>query len=419
METFLLKNINTDSSTDIELSCENHGYEALKKALTLSPAEIIDIIKRSKLRGRGGTGILTGVKWSFASSNNRFPKFLVCNANECEPGSFKDRMLIEKNPHLVIEGMVIAGFALGASEGIIYIREEYVNALKSLAKALELAYAEGFIGKNIQKLLFDFKIRIFFTSGGYICGEETALIESLEGKAGRPRLKPPLPLNEGLWGKPTVVSNVETLANIPLIISMGSEKYMQIGEPESPGPKLFSISGCVNKPGLYELAMGTYLRNIIYYYAGGIKGNKRLKAVFPGGISSAIFSADEIDCPMDFASLPAYGSRLGTGAIIVFDEDTCMVKTAWRTLKFYEKESCGKCTSCREGVIWLRKILERIENGKGKAGDTELLLDVTDNISDNTFCPLGDSAASTLRSIIKNFRYEFEKHIDEQKCPFS
>ena len=419
MEPFLLKNIDSEKSTDIEFYCNNHGYESLKKALTMTPAEIVDIVQRSKLRGRGGIGILTGVKWSFVLSIKRFPKFLVCNANESEPGLFKDRILIEKNPHLVIEGMVIAGFALGASEGIIYIRNEYVKALNCFAKALEQAYAKRLVGKNIQELLFDFKIKIFSTSGGYICGEETALIESLEGNTGRPRLKPPLPLNEGLWGRPTVVSNVETFANIPLIISIGAEKYIKIGESESPGPKLFSVSGCVNKPGLYELPMGTYLRDIIHYHAGGIKGNNRLKAIFPGGVSSAIFSADEIDCQMDFDSLPGYGSRLGTGAIIVFDESICMVKVAWRVMKFFEKESCGKCTPCREGVSWLRKILERIEMGHGEKGDIDLLIDVIEKISDNTFCPLGDNAASTLKSIIKNFLYEFEKHIDLKKCSFS
>ena len=419
MESFLLKNIDSDLSSEIDFYSKNHGYESLKKAFTLTPVELIDIVRRSGLRGRGGSGILTGIKWTFASNSTRFPKYLICNANESEPGSVKDRILLEKNPHLVIEGMVIAGFATGASEGIIYTRSGYAEALRSLDKAIKQAYDKGFIGKNIQGLLFDFKIRTFSSTGGYICGEETALIEGVEGKAGRPRLKPPLPFNEGLWSQPTVVNNVETLANIPLIIAIGSERYLKIGTQESPGPKLFSVSGSVKKPGLYELPMGTYLRDIIFYYAGGMKNNKRLKAVLPGGISCPILPADEIDCPMDFASLPRYGSRLGTGSVIAFDETTCMVKVAWRAIKFFEHESCGKCTPCREGLSWLRKILERIETGQGKKTDIDLLLDAAENISGKSFCALGDNAASMLKSIIKNYRYEFEKHIDLKQCSFS
>ncbi|MBI5051097.1 MAG: NADH-quinone oxidoreductase subunit NuoF, partial [Nitrospirae bacterium] len=378
MEKILLKNIENPNSADINEYLKTGGYKNLQKAFTLQPKDIIEEIKKSGIRGRGGAGFPTGMKWGFAAADPKFPKYLVCNADEGEPGTFKDRPILEKNPHLLIEGMVISGYALGSEYGYIYLRGEYPFARDVLNRAIRQAYEKNYLGDNITGKNIRFHLTVYQGAGAYICGEETALIESLEGRRGQPRSKPPFPVNVGAWGMPTIVNNVETLSNVPYIMEAGAEAFSKIGSKDCPGPKLFCVSGCVEKPGVYELPMGTSLRAIIYNYAGGIKGGKRLKAVIPGGISTPVLPADSIDCPMDFVSMLKFGSMLGSGAVIVMDESVCMVKVTYRALKFFEHESCGKCTPCREGTEWLRKILERIEHGKGREGDIELLHDVSE-----------------------------------------
>jgi NADH-quinone oxidoreductase subunit F len=411
MEKFLLKNIENPNSADLKEFVKRGGYEGIAKAFARKPKEIIDEVRKSGLRGRGGAGFPTGMKWSFAVADDKFPKYLICNADEGEPGTFKDRPILEKNPHLLIEGMVISAYALGAEYGYIYLRGEYPYAKEVLDKAITQAYKGNYLGDNISKKDVKFHLSVHQGAGAYICGEETALIESLEGARGQPRSKPPFPVNIGAWELPTIVNNVETLSNIPYILHISGDEYAKIGSKESPGPKLFCISGCIEKPGVYELPMGTILKDIIYKHGGGIKGNKKLKAVFPGGISTPVLPADSIDCPLDFISIQKVGSMFGSGAVIVMDESVCMVKVAYRALKFYEHESCGKCTPCREGTDWLRKILERIEFGRGKKNDVQLLSEVVEIIQGRSFCPLGDSAAGLVASMIKHFKNEFEEHI--------
>ncbi|MBI4686576.1 MAG: NADH-quinone oxidoreductase subunit NuoF [Nitrospirae bacterium] len=411
MENFLLKNIENPDSADIEEYLKIGGYKNIAKAFELEPKAIIEEVKKAGLRGRGGAGFPTAMKWSFAAADPKFPKYLLCNADEGEPGTFKDRPILEKNPHLLIEGMVISGYALGAEYGYIYLRGEYPHAKDVLNKAISQAYEKNYLGDNILGKSIKFHLAVHQGAGAYICGEETALIESLEGKRGQPRTRPPFPVNVGAWAMPTVVNNVETLCNIPYIISIGSEAYSQIGSKDCPGPKLYCVSGCVEKPGVYELPMGTSLKDIIFNHAGGIKGGKKLKAVIPGGISTPVLPESMIDCPMDFSSMPKHGSMLGSGAVIVMDESVCMVKVTYRALKFFEHESCGKCTPCREGTEWLRKSLGRIERGEGREGDIELLQEISENIMGKTFCPLGDGAAGVVLGMLKHFKGEFEEKI--------
>lgn len=418
MEKFLLRNTENPNSADIEEYIKTGGYKNISKAFELQPSDIIEEVKKSGLRGRGGAGFPTFMKWNFASADKKFPKYLICNADEGEPGTFKDRPILEKNPHLLIEGMIISAYALKAEHGYIYLRGEYPNAYHVLNQAISDAYRKGYLGDNVLGKNIKFRLAVHQGAGAYICGEETALLDSLEGRRGQPRNKPPFPVNEGAWGMPTIVNNVETLANIPYIIQIGADAYSKIGNPNSPGPKLYCVSGHVEKPGVYELPMGTSLREIIYDHAGGIKGGKKLKAVFPGGISTPLLPADCIDCAMDFVSMPKYGSMLGAGAVIVMDETVCMVKIAHRAMKFFEHESCGKCTPCREGTEWMRKILERIEKGWGRSEDISLLADIANNISGKSFCALGDGAACVMNSILKHFRAEFEEHVKEKRCRF-
>lgn len=418
MERYLLKGIEIPDSADIK-ECRNiGGYKSLVKALSMEPKDIIEEVKKAGLRGRGGAGFPTGMKWSFASADPKFPKYLLCNADEGEPGTFKDRPILEQKPHLLIEGMAISGHALKAEYGYIYLRGEYPKAKDILERAIKQAYEENLLGDNILGKGIRFHLAVHQGAGAYICGEETALIESLEGKKGQPRIKPPFPVNVGVFSKPTVINNVETLANLPYIMEIGSEAYSKIGSADCPGPKLYCVSGHVEKPGVYELPMGTSLRDIIYEHCGGIKGGKKIKAVIPGGISTPILPPDKIDCPMDFVNMPKHGSMLGSGAVIVFDETTCLVKVCYRALKFFEHESCGKCTPCREGTGWLRPILERIEKGKGCKEDIDALTDIAGNIAGKTFCPLGDGAASVVQNFIKHFRHEFEEHVHDGKCRF-
>ncbi len=419
MENILLKNIENPHSADINEYVKVGGYQSLSKALGLQPNDILEEVKKAGLRGRGGAGFPTGMKWSFALADPKFPKYLICNADEGEPGTFKDRPILEKNPHLLIEGMIISGYALGSEYGYIYLRGEYPRAADILNKAISEAYGKNFLGDNVAGRGIRFHLAVYQGAGAYICGEETALIESIEGKKGQPRSKPPFPVNSGAWDMPTIVNNVETLSNVPYIVEIGGEAYSKIGSRDCPGPKLYSVSGCVEKPGVYELPMGTSLRDIIYKYAGGIRSGKKLKAVIPGGISTPVLPVDGIDCAMDFVAMPRSGSMLGSGAVIVMDESVCMVRVTYRALKFFEHESCGKCVPCREGTDWLRKILERIENGRGREGDIALLADIAGNISGKTFCPLGDAAAGVVTGMLKHFRGEFEEHIREGKCTYS
>jgi NADH-quinone oxidoreductase subunit F len=419
MEKFLLRNIENPNSADIHEYVKAGGYKNLSKALERDPKDILDEMKKSGLRGRGGAGFPTAMKWSFAKADPKLPKYLLCNADEGEPGTFKDRPILEKNPHLLIEGMVISGYVLGSEYGYIYLRGEYPAACDILNAAIKQAYEANYLGDNINGKGVKFHLAVHQGAGAYICGEETALIESIEGKKGQPRNKPPFPVNVGAWRMPTIVNNVETLSNLPYIIEIGGEAYANIGSTDCPGPKLFSVSGHVNKPGVYELPMGTSLKDIIYTHAGGIRNNGKLKAVIPGGISTPVLPADGIDCAMDFVAMPKAGSMLGSGAVIVMDDSVCMVKVAYRALKFFEHESCGKCVPCREGTDWLRKVLERIEKGNGREGDIELLLDIAGIMLGKTFCPLGDGAAGVVMGMIKHFRNEFEEHIKNAGCALS
>ncbi len=391
------------------------GYEAFKKVLGMKPEQVIDIIKGSGLRGRGGAGFPTGMKWAFANKDPKTPKYLIINADEGEPGTYKDRVLLGRTPHQIIEGMLIGGYAIGASRGYIYVRYEYPDVIPVLEGAIEEARQEGLLGKNILGSGFNFDIAIHRGAGAYICGEETALIESIEGSRGQPRIRPPFPVNSGYDGKPTVVNNVETIANIPLILNLGVENYSKIGSKEAPGPKLFSISG-VKKPGVYELPMGITVKEILEISGGPVSGT--IKAIIPGGLSTPVLTNEMLDCPMDFTGLQRYKSMLGTGGLMVFGEETCMVRLAMRAMSFYRHESCGKCTPCREGTGWLENILKRIEDGRAKEEDISLLKEVSNNISGKTFCALGDAAACVIGGVLKYFEEEFREHIRQGGCQF-
>ncbi|MCJ7578236.1 MAG: NADH-quinone oxidoreductase subunit NuoF, partial [candidate division Zixibacteria bacterium] len=392
-------------------------YRALPKALKeYSPPDLIEMVKKSGLRGRGGAGFPTGLKWGFVPKDSPKPKFLLCNADEGEPGTFKDRWLIEKDPHQLIEGIIISSYAIGAHRAFIYIRGEFAFGAERLENAIKEAYHKGYLGKSILGSGFDLDLEVYRGGGAYICGEETSLMESIEGERGNPRLKPPFPASVGLYLSPTVINNVETLSNIPHIVLNGADWYAGIGMPKSTGTKIFSLSGHVKSPGNYELPMGTPLRELIYDYGGGIKDDRKLKAVIPGGVSTPVLTSQLLDVKMDFESLFEAGSLLGSGAVIVMDETTCMVKVAYRLSKFYEHESCGKCVPCREGTRWIRMIMERIENGKGREEDIDLLLDICTNIAGKTVCPMGDAAVVPIMSTIQKFRDEYEYHIKNKKC---
>jgi NADH-quinone oxidoreductase subunit F len=416
METILLRRAGINRAADIEIAMEHGAYAALGQAFELRSVDVIDEIKRSGLRGRGGAGFPTGVKWGFAAMDPKNPKYLICNADEGEPGTFKDRFILEGDPHLLIEGMIISAYAIGAERGYIYLRGEYPGAARILENAISQAYTNGYLGKNILGKGVTFDLSIHQGAGAYICGEETSLIESLEGKRGQPRLRPPFPANSGAWAKPTVVNNVETLSSIPGIITMGAEAYSKIGAEGSPGTKIFSISGAVNRPGGYELPMGTSLHDIIYTYAGGIKDNRRLKAVIPGGASTPMLPASSVDVAMDFNSLLTAGSMLGSGAVIVMDDRTCMVHAAAVLVRFFVHESCGKCTPCREGTGWLHQVYNRLLGGQGRPGDIDLLQSVCGKMKGKCFCPLGEGAINPVLSSIKHFRADYEQCISHQGC---
>ncbi len=417
MEKVLFKHIDVPDQYRIDTYIKNGGYRALSKALKeYTPEELIELVKKSGLRGRGGAGFPTGMKWGFVPKNSPQPKFLLCNADEGEPGTFKDRALIENDPHQLLEGIIIASFAIGAHRAFIYIRGEYYFGAKRLQQAILECYRKGYLGKDILGSGFDLDMEVYRGGGAYICGEETSLMESIEGKRANPRLKPPFPASVGVYKNPTVINNVETLSNVPHIVLNGAEWYANLGRPKSTGTKIFSLSGHVKKPGNYELPMGVPLRELIFEHGRGIKDDRKLKAVIPGGVSTPVLTAELLDVRMDFESLYEAGSLLGSGATIVMDQTTCMVKVAYRIAKFFEHESCGKCGPCREGTRWIRQIMERIETGKGREEDIELLRDICSNIAGKTVCPLGDGAVVPIISTIEKFRQEYEYHIKHKKC---
>ncbi|MBK7934410.1 MAG: NADH-quinone oxidoreductase subunit NuoF [Acidobacteria bacterium] len=392
---------------------DHGGYKALEKALKMAPADVIDEVKKSALRGRGGAGFPTGMKWSFVPKDSPKVKYVVCNADESEPGTFKDRYLMERDPHALLEGMIIAGWALGSTTGFIYTRGEYKYLIDVMDVAIAEAREAGLLGKNILGSGLDMDIHTHTGAGAYICGEETALLSSLEGHRGHPRLKPPFPAVEGVYASPTVVNNVETLTAVPQIINMGGEAWQKLGTEKSGGTKLWSVSGHVNKPGVYELPMGyADMEKFIMEDCGGIRGGKKLKACIPGGSSVYIMNAGQIvgkNVPMDYEGLVAAGSSVGSGGFIVMDETVDIVESTKNLTEFYKHESCGWCTPCREGTDWLVKIFNRISEGSGRPEDAQLMLDICDNIEGKSFCPLGDAAAWPIQSAIKQFPDDFKK----------
>jgi len=424
----LLEHAKVPGIQTLEVYRKQGGYASLDKALKMGPADIVEEVKKSGLRGRGGAGFPTGMKWSFLAKPEGVPRYLVCNADESEPGTFKDRHLMTTIPHLLIEGMIVSSFALGAHDSYIYVRGEMMPQIRILQNAIEECYAAGLLGKNILNSGYDLNLHVHPGGGAYICGEETALLESLEGKRGNPRIKPPFPAVSGLYNCPTVVNNVESIAVTPWIINNGGEAYSKIGIGKSTGTKLISASGHINNPGIYEIEMGLPVEEFIYsdQYCGGIKNGKRLKAVVAGGSSVPILPAHLIlktvngePRLMSYESLSdggfATGTMLGSGGFIVYDEDSCIVRNTWNFTRFYHHESCGQCSPCREGTGWMEKVLHRLEYGHGKMNDIDLLVDVSKKIEGNTICPLGDAAAWPVASAIRHFRDEFEWHVKEPK----
>ncbi|MDR2881717.1 MAG: NADH-quinone oxidoreductase subunit NuoF [Azoarcus sp.] len=394
------------------------GYEVFRKILAekTPPDTIIAEMKDSDLRGRGGAGFPTGLKWSFMPRSFPGNKYLICNSDEGEPGTFKDRDILRYNPHTVIEGMLIGAYAMGCSRGYNYIHGEIFEVYQRFEEALEEARAAGFLGQNILGSGFSFELFAHHGYGAYICGEETALLESVEGKKGQPRFKPPFPASYGLYGKPTTVNNTETFASVPFIMKMGGKAYMNLGKPNNGGTKIFSVSGHVCRPGNYELELGTPFSELLAM-AGGMRGGRQLKAVIPGGSSSPVVpGAIMMDCTLDFDSIAKAGSMLGSGAVIVMDETVCMVRALERLAWFYHEESCGQCTPCRDGTGWMYRVVHRIEHGEGRPEDLDLLLSVAGNIAFRTVCALGDAAAGPVQSFVKHFADEFEYHIENKKC---
>lgn len=421
----LLEHINVPGIQTLEVYRQHGGYRAVEKALkTMSADDVVEEVKKSGLRGRGGAGFPTGMKWGFLAKPEGVPRYLVCNADESEPGTFKDRYLMTHIPHALIEGMIVASYALGAHSSYIYVRGEMMPQVRILEKAIAEAKAAGFLGKNILNTGYDLELYVQPGGGAYICGEETALLESLEGKRGNPRLKPPFPAVSGLYGCPTVVNNVESIASTVPVINDGGEEYAKIGIERSTGTKLFSASGNIKRPGVYEVDMGLPVEEFLFSdeYCGGIANGKRLKALIPGGSSVPILPANLAFTTaagqprlLTYESLAdggfATGSSLGSGGFIVFDEDQCIVRNTWNFSRFYHHESCGQCSPCREGTGWMEKILHKIEHGHGHIEDIDLLWDIQRRIEGNTICPLGDAAAWPVAAAIRHFRDEFEWHI--------
>ena len=416
----VLKNCGLINPENIDDYIAIDGYQALAKVVTaMKPNEVIDLIKASGLRGRGGAGFPTGTKWSFAAANEADQKYIICNADEGDPGAFMDRSILEGDPHSVLEAMAIGGYAIGATKGFIYVRAEYPVAVRRLEIAIKQAKEKGFLGKNIFGSGFDFDIEIRLGAGAFVCGEETALIASIEGKRGMSRNKPPFPANKGLWGKPTIINNVETLANVPKIVLNGPEWFKSMGTEKSPGTKVFALGGKINNTGLVEVPMGITLREVIYDIGEGCPNGKAFKAVQTGGPSGGCITTADLDTPIDFDTLVAIGSMMGSGGMIVIDEDNCMVDIARFFLDFTVDESCGKCTPCREGTKRMLEILDKITQGKGTMEDLINLEELAENIKNTSLCALGQTAPNPVLSTMKHFRDEYEAHVVDKRCPAS
>ena len=405
-------------ATNIDKYVELGGYESARKAIALGVEGIINEMKASNLRGRGGAGFPTGLKWSFVPKQSAKPKYVLVNGDESEPGTCKDRLIFEQDPHAVIEGTIIAGLSVQAKMGFIYLRGEYRYLLEIMERAVAGAYAKGFLGKNIFGSGLDFDIVTQTGAGAYEVGEESALMESLEGKRGIPRIRPPFPAVVGLYGGPTIINNAETIATVPHVFRLGAAEYAKIGTERNGGTRLFCLSGHVEHPGVYELPMGYNLKKMIYVVGGGIRGGKKLKAVVPGGSSTPALLPEEIDIGMDFDQVGKAGSMLGSGGVVVLDETTCMVEFALRTMKFYAHESCGWCIPCREGTDWLKKSLTRLHEGGAVDKDIDNIRYLAENMLGRTFCPLGDAAAMPTIAFVKKFRKEFEDHLEGKGCPY-
>jgi NADH-quinone oxidoreductase subunit F len=414
----LTKRFGTDQPWKIANYERLDGYAGLRKALTMAPDAIIAAVKESNLRGRGGAGFPTGMKWQFIPQDNPKPKYVVVNADEGEPGTCRDLPLMMNDPHSMVEGIIIACYAVRANRAFVYIRGEAVHAIRRVVAAVNEARAAGYLGTDILGSGFDCDITVHAGAGAYICGEETALLDSLEGRRGQPRLKPPFPATNGLYDAPTVVNNVGTLASVPYIVLGGSDWYKQLGPEGSPGTSIYSLSGRVRNPGQYEAPMGTTLRELIEL-AGGMSRGKELKFWTPGGSSTPLFTREHLDVPLDFDSVAKAGSMNGTSAVMIFDEDDCVVRATKKWSEFYKHESCGKCTPCREGTYWYVGVYDRFENGEATEEDIATMLDLSDNILGRSFCALGDGAASPVMSSIKYFRDEYLAHIENKGCPFS
>ena len=412
-----LRNCGSINPEDIDDYIYHQGYKALEKAVRMTSQEVVDIIKDSGLRGRGGGGFSTGMKWQFALNNKADQKYVVCNADEGDPGAFMDRAILEGDPHSIVEAMAICGYAIGANKGLVYIRAEYPLAVKILQMAIKAAKERGLLGKNIFNSGFDFDIEIKYGAGAFVCGEETALIHSMEGKRGEPTTKPPFPAESGYWGKPTNVNNVETFANIPFIINDEEGVFKNMGTKSSPGTKVFALAGKINNIGLIEIPMGTTLREVIYEIGGGIKGGKAFKAVQTGGPSGGCLTAKDLDTPIDFDTLKEKGSMMGSGGMIVMDEDDCMVSVSKFYLDFTVDESCGKCTPCRVGNLRLLELLEKITSGNGTEEDLDKLQELSHVIKDTSLCGLGQTAPNPVLSTMHNFWDEYVAHVRDKKCP--
>jgi NADH-quinone oxidoreductase subunit F len=418
MELVLTTHFGDESYRTLGTYIRLGGYEALRKAIAMPKEEIVAEVKKANLRGRGGAGFPAGVKWGFLPKDLSKPRVLLINADEGEPGTFKDRLIMSRGPHLLVEGIVITAFALSAHLAYIYIRGEFVREAKILQEAVDEAYAKGFLGKNILGSGFDLELTVHRGAGAYICGEETSTINSLEGKRGWPRVKPPFPASVGAFGMPTIVNNVETISDVPWIVTHGGDAFAALGVEKDGGTRLIGVSGPVVRPGVYELPVGTPLSSIIYEHAGGLKDGKELKAVIPGGSSVPVLRSDEIDVPFSADAMQKIGTMPGSGGVIVIPEGVCMVRALSVLLRFYAHESCGQCTPCREGTGWLSKLVGRIEKGEGREGDVENILDICDNMGGRTICALADAAVMPAQSFIWKFREEFDRHVYDRKCPY-
>ncbi len=408
-----------DDFTTLDGYRSKGGYEAARRAIKqMSPAEVIELVVDSGLQGRGGAGFSTGMKWSFMPEGGEKPKYLVCNADESEPGSFKDRMLLERGAHQLIEGILIAAWATGAEKTFVYVRGEYGHPYRCLQRAIDEAYEARILGAKCLGTKFAHDIVVTRGAGAYICGEETGLLESLEGKKGQPRKKPPFPAQYGAFGMPTTVNNVETFSHVPHIVRHGADWFRGYGTDKSPGTTLFGVSGHVERPGLFELPLGTRLDELVFEHAGGVPDGRKVKGVIPGGISMPILPAGQLDVPMANEFLRERQTMLGTGGVMVMDDTTCMVRVACVTTWFFRDESCGQCTQCREGTGWLHRIVQRIERGGGTAEDIDILLDVASKMEGQTICAFADAAAWPVQGLIRHFRGDFEQHVRQRKCPF-